>query len=128
MAGTDVSSTSSSLYQDNVIPQEYEAHHGNTNPGTDCKLAQSSSHSSNPSLIKRFISSFFTPRGGGKLTSVASASPSETTPLLVPLTSRTEDHESHETFSIFWNEVKTLVKYALPVFGFVYDLFVVHFR
>ena len=47
------------------------------------------------------------------------APPSETTALLAPV-----DHESPGStafLSVFSQEAKTLVRYALPVYGFVYS-------
>lgn len=126
MADTHISDTSSSLPQDNDILPNFSGElydddrRGNESP-SDCEHEQLSPRSSTPSTI---LTSFFIPKEGSKMTSVDSASPSETTPLLVPLISRIEDHGlrgSNASLSIFWNEVKTLAKYALPVFGFVYD-------
>ena len=126
MEDAKVSDATPSSCQDNVIPplstNEHEDHREIANP-LACKHDQFSSHSFTLSMIKRFVTSFFIPKKE-KSTSTNSVSPSETTPLLVPQTSSIENHELRQrnaSSSILWNEVKTLTKYALPVFGFVGD-------
>ncbi|KAH0831104.1 MATE efflux family protein [Lanmaoa asiatica] len=88
----------------------------------DCENEQLSPRSFTPSMIEYLFASFFVP-GGAKITSVDSGlqtSPSETTPLLASPTTYIEepvDHGSNAFLSVLWQEVKTLVRYALPVFG-----------
>jgi hypothetical protein len=72
-------------------------------------------------MIKCFFTSLFAPKDG-EVTFVGSGThtrPSDTTALLAPV-----DHESlgsNAFLSVFQHETKTLVRYALPVFGFVYS-------
>ena len=120
----NVSDASPSHRQDNPIPpsDEYEDRCGIANSPTR-EHEQSSPHFSTLSITKHFLTSFFIPKKE-RLTTTDSVSPSETTPLLVTQTSSVGSHELQQrntSWSIFWEEVKTLTKYALPVFGFVND-------
>lgn len=106
--------------QDNAIPSgEYDDNQHNVRADENCSDHENERLSTPPT--NRFFASFFVARNA-KVTSIDSgpqASPSETTPLLVPV-----DHKSCESgdfLSVLWNEIKTLVRYALPVFGFVYS-------
>lgn len=136
MADTDVSDAPTSLCQDDAalvhFLGEYEdrlCYPQVDENRTDHEDSQLSTRSYTLSMIKHFFASFFVPRGA-KATSVDSglqALPSETTPLLVPPICRIEEPVDHESYgsntplSVLWIEVKTLVRYALPVFGFVYS-------
>ena len=53
--------------------------------------------------------------------SALQAPPSETTPLLAPADHESPSPGSNAFLSVFRQEAKTLVRFALPVFGFVYS-------
>lgn len=107
MSGTDISSTFLSLGQ--VAANE------------DGQM----SWSSVSSLIKS--TSLLAPKDENKksLDSSLESLPSETTALLassIPRIGGFVDHEAPESnpfLSVYWQEAKMLIRYALPVFGFV---------
>ena len=112
ITNTYISSTPSHLRRDTAREDEHR---------TDRENRQLPPRFSAPSMTEHFFTPLFVPKSGN-ITSVGSAlqaPPSETTPLLAPV-----DHKSpgSNTFvSVFRQETKTLVRYALPVFGFVYS-------
>ena len=112
MANTYISGTPSSLRRDMAREDEHR---------TDRENGQLSSRFSAPSMTEYFFTSRFAPKGR-KMASVDSglqAPPSETTALLAPVDR--ESPGSTAFLSVFSQEAKTLVRYALPVYGFVYS-------
>jgi MATE family multidrug resistance protein len=108
MANTYISGTPSSLRRDTAREDEHR---------TDRETGRLSTQFSAPSMTEYFFTSLFAPKGG-KMTFVDSdlqAPPSETTALLAPIDNQSPG--SNALLAVFRQEAKTLVRYALPVFG-----------
>jgi hypothetical protein len=113
MANTYISGTPSSLRRDTAREDEHR---------TDRETGRLSTQFSAPSMTEYFFTSLFAPKGG-KMTFVDSdlqAPPSETTALLAPIDNQSPG--SNALLAVFRQEAKTLVRYALPVFGFVFSI------
>ncbi|KAG6380107.1 MATE efflux family protein [Boletus reticuloceps] len=116
MTDTDIFATSVSDRQDTEREDECRA---------DRKNEQLSIWSSVPSMIKHFFTLPFLPKGGKTkfVDPGLQVLPSETTALLASPIPRIEQPVNHESsgsnafFSVFQQEAKTLIRYALPVFG-----------
>jgi MATE family multidrug resistance protein len=128
------SGTPASLPQDYAIVAHFASDHENRRRIDEVLPDDSEDEQLSPSAsVSSMTKDFFTSSipEAAKFNSVDSglqALTSETTPLLCLPKSRIEGNvdatscDSNELVSMFWEEVKTLIKYSLPVFGLVFSV------